>query len=100
MVFDRAVIDLSATNYISDLKSLMLNGCSDPVRDAATGILPEKCAARQVAVTRIDDIFAPALLDEVRASWVATLGPFVKVLPEVEAVLNETREQLEALLHF
>lgn len=65
-----------------------------------SAVLPKKCAARQVSVTGIDDIFAPALLDEVRASWVPTLGPFVNELPKVELVLGETRERLQALLKF
>jgi predicted nucleotidyltransferase component of viral defense system len=63
-------------------------------------ILPSKCETRQVTVKRIADVFAPTLLDEVRASWTATLGPFVKDLPEVEQVLQETKERLGELLLF
>lgn len=61
-------------------------------------VLPRKCAHRSVAISSIDDIFEPALLDEVRATWERTLGPFVPDLPDVEQVFTETRERLEALL--
>jgi predicted nucleotidyltransferase component of viral defense system len=63
-------------------------------------ILPRKCAHRGVAVSSIADIFAPMLLDEVRATWERTLGPFVPELPDVEHVLAETRQRLEALLRW
>ena len=65
-----------------------------------SSILPSKCATRQVTVKSVDDIFAPVLLDEVRASWGATLGPFVKDLPAVEQVLQETKKHLGELLMF
>ncbi|MBM4061496.1 MAG: nucleotidyl transferase AbiEii/AbiGii toxin family protein [Planctomycetes bacterium] len=61
-------------------------------------VLPRKCAHRGVAISSIDDIFEPALLEEVRATWVRTLGPFVPDLPDVETVLIETRARLEVLL--
>lgn len=61
-------------------------------------VLPEKCALRKVAIASVADIFEPTLLDEVRASWERTLGPFVRGLPDVEAVLAETRARLEAVL--
>ena len=61
-------------------------------------VLPRKCAHRRVTITSVADVFEPALLDEVRATWVRTLGPFVPELPDVETVLAETRERLEALL--
>jgi len=61
-------------------------------------ILPRKCKHRQVTIVSVADIFEPALLDEVRAAWVRTLGPFVRELPDVETVLAETRERLEAVL--
>jgi len=61
-------------------------------------ILPRKCAHRGVAIASVADVFEPALLAEVRATWERTLGPFVPDLPDVEMVLSETRERLEALL--
>jgi hypothetical protein len=61
-------------------------------------ILPEKCAHRDVAIHSVADVFEPALLDEVRATWERTLGPFVPDLPDVDQVLAETRERLEAVL--
>jgi hypothetical protein len=61
-------------------------------------ILPRKCAHRAVTISTLDDVFEPALLEEVRATWERTLGPFVPDLPDVERVLAETRERLEALL--
>jgi len=61
-------------------------------------VLPRKCAHRAVAIASVSDIFEPALLDEVRATWRRTLGPFVPDLPDVDRVLAETRERLEALL--
>jgi predicted nucleotidyltransferase component of viral defense system len=61
-------------------------------------ILPRKCAHRAVTISSLDDVFEPALLEEVRATWERTLGPFVPDLPDVERVLAETRERLEALL--
>ena len=51
-----------------------------------------------MTISSVADIFEPALLDEVRAAWDRTLGPFVPDLPEVEQVLTETRERLEVLL--
>lgn len=61
-------------------------------------ILPRKCAHREVTISSIGDIFEPGLLEEVRATWERTLGPFVAEPPDVERVLAETRERLEALL--
>ena len=61
-------------------------------------ILPRKCAHRQVAIASVADVFEPALLDEVRATWERTLGPFVPELPDVEKVFAETRERLEVFL--
>ena len=61
-------------------------------------ILPAKCAHRGVALRTVGDVFEPRLLEEVRATWQRTLGPFVRVLPAVDRVLSETREHLEALL--
>jgi hypothetical protein len=61
-------------------------------------ILPLKCAHRQVAISSVADVFEPALLHEVRATWDRTLGPFVPELPDVDTVLAETRDRLEALL--
>lgn len=61
-------------------------------------VLPRKCAHREVAIQSIADVFEPGLLDEVRATWERTLGPFVPELPNVEMVLVQTRERLEELL--
>ena len=66
--------------------------------DKVREILPRKCEHRQVRIAKVADIFEPALLDEVRAAWVRTLGPFVPELPDVAKVLAETRERLEAVL--
>lgn len=63
-----------------------------------TRVLAQKCAHRQVAILSITDIFEPILLDEVRASWERTLGPFVPSLPAVDLVFAETRKRLEELL--
>lgn len=43
-------------------------------------------------------MFEDRLLEEVRATWERTLGPFVLDLPEVETVLGELRERLASLL--
>ena len=61
-------------------------------------ILPRKCAHRHVTIASVADLFEPALLEEVRAAWVRTLGPFVPELPDVEKVFAETRERLETVL--
>jgi predicted nucleotidyltransferase component of viral defense system len=61
-------------------------------------VLPTKCAHRGVAIASVAEVFEPGLIDEVRATWERTLGPFVPELPDVEKVLAETRERLEALL--
>jgi uncharacterized protein len=73
----------------------------DHVRwDEVSRVLPEKCARRDVEIRSIDDIFDPRLLQEVRAQWKGTLGAFVPSLPDVDSVLRETRERLEAVLTF
>ena len=51
-----------------------------------------------MVISSVADVFEPALLGEVRATWERTLGPFVPDLPEVEEVLAEPRERLESLL--
>ena len=61
-------------------------------------VLPRKCALRRVAFRSVEDAFDPALLEEVRAGWERTLGPFVDELPDVDEVLADTRKRLEALL--
>jgi hypothetical protein len=63
-----------------------------------SSILPRKCRHRQVTITSVDDVFETGLLDEVRATWKRTLGPFVSELPDAETVLTETRERLAHLL--
>ncbi len=65
-----------------------------------SAVLPDKCALRQVAIAGIDDIFASAVVEEVRATWERTLGPFVTDLPKVETVFAETRAALERVLVF
>ena len=65
---------------------------------AVSQVLPRKCAHRNVAITSVADVFEPALLNEVRATWERTLGPFVSHLPDVETVLAETRTRLDGLL--
>jgi len=61
-------------------------------------VLPGKCALRDVTIAGIDDIFEPALLDELRRTWERTLGPFVPRLPDVELVLTEVRAHLSSVL--
>lgn len=63
-------------------------------------VLPEKCALREVSIRSIDDVFDEKLLEQVRADWSRTLGPFVRDLPEVRQVLAETRAELARLLRF
>jgi len=62
------------------------------------GVLPRKCAIRGVTLASVGDAFASALIEEVRATWERTLGPFVAELPDVDRILAETRERLEAVL--
>lgn len=63
-------------------------------------VLPRKCAAREVEISRIEHIFNEKLLNEVRQSWERDLGTFVAELPDVEQVLDETRQRLGLLLRF
>lgn len=63
-----------------------------------SAILPRKCAHRDLRIDSAADVFGSALLDEVRATWERTLGPFVTDLPDVNRILNETRSGLETLL--
>jgi predicted nucleotidyltransferase component of viral defense system len=63
-----------------------------------TRVLARKCAHRQVAILSVTDVFDPQLLQEVRSSWIRTLGPFVPDLPDVDLVLAETRTRLEDVL--
>ena len=65
---------------------------------SVAAILPTKCAHRGVAIRTVGDIFEPQLLEQVRATWQRTLGPFVREFPAVDSALSETREHLEALL--
>jgi len=65
---------------------------------SVAAILPAKCAHRGVDLRTVGDAFEAQLLEEVRATWRRTLGPFVRELPAVNRVLSETREDLEALL--
>lgn len=66
--------------------------------EAVARILPAKCAHRGVALRSLDEVFDPRLVREVRAQWIATLGPFVPQLPAVDDVLAEVRERLARLL--
>lgn len=63
-------------------------------------VLPEKCARRDVKIESIDDVFDETLLERVRGEWKATLGPFIRDLPDVDSVLKETRAALERVLTF
>lgn len=65
---------------------------------SVVAILPRKCAHRDVAIATVGDVFDAGLLEEVRATWERTLGPFVSELPDVERVLTETRARLDELL--
>lgn len=67
-------------------------------RPQVAAVLPRKCAHRRVSIESVADVFEPTLLDEVRATWKRTIGPFVPLLPDVNDVLVETRKHLEALL--
>lgn len=61
-------------------------------------VLPAKCTHRKVTITSVADVFEAGLLEEVRATWERTLGPFVRDLPEVDQVIAETRTGLEVVL--
>jgi predicted transcriptional regulator of viral defense system len=95
----------AAPDVIEPLRKVAMQGIRplDPTR-APRGErnrrwgLVENLAPSRKPISSIADIFEPALLDEVRAAWERTLGPFVSDLPEVEQVFVETRERLEALL--
>jgi predicted nucleotidyltransferase component of viral defense system len=63
-----------------------------------SSILAHKCKTRDVAISTLDDVFEPQLLERVRREWTQTLGPFIRPLPDVDTVLLETRESLETLL--
>src|SRR5262249_4792388 len=63
-----------------------------------SSILPQKCAHRNVTITSVADLFDAKLLDEVRATWARTLGPFVADLPDVDRVLSDLRHRLDQLL--
>lgn len=65
-----------------------------------SSILAQKCASKQVSISRIEDIFHERLIQEVRERWQATLGPFTSVLPEVDPLLAELKEGLTSVLRF
>lgn len=65
---------------------------------AVKRLLPDKCACRGVKIDSIADAFEPKLLERVRGEWQQTLGAFMRELPDVNLVLTETREALEAKL--
>lgn len=60
--------------------------------------LEEKCSARKVEIKSLDDVFDPALCDEVRASWERQVGDFVANPPDVDVVLTELRKALDERL--
>jgi len=68
--------------------------------DRVSSVLPEKCRVREVSLASVDQVFEDRLIEEVRATWERTLGPFVPELPDVEVVLAELRERLASLLRF
>lgn len=63
--------------------------------DKVKAKLDEKCAAREVAIAGIDDVFVDEILENVRKQWEAQLRDFISGgLPEVEKVLSELKPKL------
>lgn len=68
--------------------------------ERVSAVLPEKCRVREVHLASVEQVFEARLIDEVRATWERTLGPFVPQLPDIDTVLAELRERLSVLLRF
>lgn len=60
--------------------------------------LRAKCTSKGVEFTEAADFVPPDLLEQVRKTWQAWLGPLVDPLPDLDLVLGELRPKLEALL--
>ncbi|MCG8555630.1 MAG: nucleotidyl transferase AbiEii/AbiGii toxin family protein [Proteobacteria bacterium] len=68
--------------------------------ERVSAVLPQKCGVRDVHLTSVEQVFEARLVEEVRATWERTLGPFVPELPNVETALADLQERLSALLRF
>jgi hypothetical protein len=66
--------------------------------ERVSAVLPEKCRVRHVSLASVDQVFEDRLIDEVRATWERSVGPFVPRLPDVDTALAELRERLSVLL--
>ncbi|OQB82622.1 MAG: hypothetical protein BWX88_03835 [Planctomycetes bacterium ADurb.Bin126] len=61
-------------------------------------LLERKCTVRQVNFDGPSDFFEPTMLDYVKKTWEAWLGPLVAVLPPFDLVVKELQPQITALL--
>lgn len=60
-------------------------------------ILKKKCDHRSVSYKSINDFFTDELLKEANQHWQATLGNFVRGLPEFEGIIIEIKSLIENL---
>ncbi|NGX54990.1 MAG: hypothetical protein KR126chlam2_00611 [Chlamydiae bacterium] len=60
--------------------------------------LPEKCRAKDVTFTGVDDFFDSAMIEQTIKDWRHHLYYLVSDLPEFEIVKNELRNDLETLI--
>lgn len=65
---------------------------------AVRGILPQKCAVRDVVFTGVDDFFPPLIVSEAKRQWETSLADLVTPLPSFDDAIEGVREAVSALL--
>ncbi len=81
-----------------DLWSVLRNYSKHIDKQRVLETLQKKCQHRNVTWNNIDNFFTSELTQEANKHWQATLGFFIKDLPECNLVLDETRSLIEEMI--
>lgn len=65
---------------------------------AVRGILPQKCAVRDVVFAGVEDFFPPLIVSEASRQWETSLADLVTPLPSFDDAIAEVREAVSGLL--
>jgi predicted nucleotidyltransferase component of viral defense system len=65
---------------------------------AVGGVLRQKCSARDVVFSGLEDFFPSLVVTEAERQWRSSLGDLVRFLPEFKTVITELRERIASIL--
>jgi predicted nucleotidyltransferase component of viral defense system len=77
--------------YLTSMSTVGLNW------GAVGGVLRQKCSARDVVLSDLEDFFPSLVVTEAERQWRSSLGDLVRLLPEFKTVITELRERIPSI---